>query len=544
MEADNIGHWPRDGIVRERIDGIDLLIYENRPLNIPQMFYAAVDANAERTALVCDDIRWTYHDLEIRVNQTANALRQKWGIQKGDRVAVLLGNCPEFVILYLVVTAIGGIFVPLNTRLKSAELLHQINKSAPVLLVVAQEFWSEVLPARADMMASIRDVLSVEGSIAGAAKFDDIYDKEYSQWRSPIEGLDEKEISCILFTSGTTGQPKGVMLSHCNVVGTAIACARVFEADKEDVDFVMVPLFHVTGLFTQLSQTLYLGGTTVLMRRFKADDALALIEKERVTLSISVPTIYWLMLISPNFSKYRLDSFRKIIYGGAPASPELIHQLSKAFPGATLINAGGLTEGTSLQYALPAGDALRKAGSVGFATPCTEYRIVDTNGVDTAPGTVGELVLKGAGIAKGYWEDPENTAATFKEGWLYTGDLAKVDTDGYLWFMDRRKDMIIRGGENIYSVEVENILYAYPKTLEAAVVGIPDRIFGEQVMAFVVLKEGETSSKDEIRAFCSKHLADYKVPKYIEFLQEPLPRNPGGKVQKEILRTKSMSTLP
>jgi acyl-CoA synthetase (AMP-forming)/AMP-acid ligase II len=277
------------------------------------------------------------------------------------------------------------------------------------------------------------------------------------------------------------------------------------------------------------------------MRVFKADQALGLIEREQVTLSISVPTIYWLMLLSPVFSSNRLASFRNIVYGGAPASPELIQRLAEACPGASLVNAGGLTEGTSLQYALPPEDALRKAGSVGLPTPCTEYRILDEDKRDVRPGQVGELVLRGAAVARGYWEDPENSSEAFREGWLHTGDLARMDDDGYLWLMDRKKDMIIRGGENIYSVEVENVLYAFPKTLEAAVVGVPDPIFGEQVKAFVVLKEGERAAEEEVQAFCAQRLARYKVPRFVDFLEEALPRNPGGKVRKNQLRSKISS---
>jgi len=527
-------NWPQDGIVREQIEGVDLLIYEDRPRSIPQMFYNSALAQPDRTALICDDIRWSYKELEARVNLAALTLKQKWGIQKGDRVAVMLGNCPEFVILYLGITIIGGIFVPLNTRLKSREFSYQIQKATPKLVFVSEDFWTEIEPIKQDLR-SVEKFFSVGGDITGTEPFEVLF-TDSSTERIFIENLNENDLGCILFTSGTTGHPKGVMLTHCNVVNTAIACARVFNATVDDVDLIMVPLFHVTGLFTQLSQTLYLGGTSVLMRTFKADAAMAIIEKEHATLSISVPTIYWLMLVSPSFSKYRLDSFSKIVYGGAPAAPELVQQLAEAFPGASLINAGGLTEGTSLQYALPPDVALRKAGSVGLPTPCTEYRLADEQGVDVPNGEVGELILKGAGIAKGYWEDMDNTKRAFKDGWLYTGDLAKADDEGYLWFMDRKKDMIIRGGENIYSVEVENVLYAFPKTLEAAVVGVPDKIFGEQVKAYVVLKEGQTASEEEIRNYCAKHLADYKVPKYILFLNEPLPRNPGGKVKKEVLR--------
>jgi acyl-CoA synthetase (AMP-forming)/AMP-acid ligase II len=279
-----------------------------------------------------------------------------------------------------------------------------------------------------------------------------------------------------------------------------------------------------------------MGGKSVIMKTFKVDEAMAIIEKESITSVVAVPTIYWLMLVSPSFKKYNLTSLRTICYGGAAASPELIVQLSKEFPKAKLINAGGLTEGTSGQYALPAEDGLRKAGAVGLPMPCTELRVVGEHGEDLPPGQVGEMILKGPGICKGYWKKPEATAKSFKDGWLYTGDLAKIDEEGYVWLVDRKTDMIIRGGENIYSIEVENILYFHPKVLEAAVVGVPDKIFGEEVKAFLYLKEGESADEEEIRDHCRKYLADYKVPKYIEFLKEPLPRNPGGKVIKAALR--------
>jgi len=484
--------------------------------------------------LIYEGLRWSYWELSQRVNRAAFSLRERYGIHKGDRVAVVLNNCPEFVVLYLAVTSVGGVFVPLNARLKSQELLPQILKAKPRVLVAGEDTWGELEP----ILGQLRGVerIFTQGAHGPATEPLEALTEGTEAPQFPLAQLQEEDLSSIIFTSGTTGTPKGVMITHRNVVNTAQACAKVFGSTSWDVDLIMVPLFHVTGLHTQLCKSLYLGSTTVLMREFKAHKALELIERERVTLSISVPTIYWLMLLCPDFPRRDLGSFRTIVYGGAPCPPELIVRLQEAFPGASLINAGGLTEGTSLQYALPPQDALRKAGSVGFPTPCTEAMIVDETGLQLGPGEVGELLLKGAGIARGYWEDPLETAKTFKGGWLHTGDLARVDQEGYLWLMDRKKDMIIRAGENIYSVEVENVLYAFPKTLEAAVVGVPDAIFGEQVKAYVVLKQGELATEGEIRDFCSRHLADYKVPRFVEILREPLPRNPGGKVRKDLLR--------
>jgi acyl-CoA synthetase (AMP-forming)/AMP-acid ligase II len=526
--------WPRDGVVRECVGGVALLIYEERPPSLSAMFYASVDRHPDRTALVCDDLRWTYGDLEKRVNAAAQGLKERWAVGPGDRVAVVLHNGPEFVVLYLAVAALGAIFVPLNARLTSAELRSQIRKARPVLLFASRDTWPQVAPLRGEA-SWINGFFHVGEKIPETVPYDSLVEGTRVP-RPPVGEIREGDLCSVIFTSGTTGEPKGVMISHRNVVNTAQACARVFGSTCQDVDLIMVPLFHVTGLHTQLAKSLYLGSTTVIMRTFKADQALELIQREQVTLSISVPTIYWLMLVSPAFSPDRWASFRNIVYGGAPAAPELIQRLAQACPGASLINAGGLTEGTSLQYALPPEDALRKAGSVGLPTPCTECRIVDEKGRDVEWGQVGELLLKGGAVTEGYWEDPENTARAFRQGWLHTGDLARVDEEGYLWLMDRKKDMIIRGGENIYSVEVENVLYGFPKTLEAAVVGVPDPIFGEEVKAFLVLKAGETATPEEIRAFCGGRLADYKIPRFVDFMEEALPRNPGGKVRKELLR--------
>ncbi len=526
--------WSKEGVTRELIEGEELLIYKERPSSLPHMFRESLARNPDRLALICEELRWSYKELACLVNRASFSLSERCSLRKGDRVAVLLNNCPEFVVLYLAVTSLGGIFVPLNARLKARELLPQLLKARPKILVAGQDTWAE-LESLEEALQGIERIYKLGLPSPGAQPLQDLL--EGPDAPPPcLEHVQEEDLCSIIFTSGTTGSPKGVMITHRNVVNTAQACSRVFSSGPQDVDLIMVPLFHVTGLHTQLCKSLYLGSTTVLMRAFKAEKALEIIERERVTLSISVPTIYWLMLLSPGFQSRDLSSFRTIVYGGAPCPPELILKLQQAFPGASLINAGGLTEGTSLQYALPPEDALRKAGSVGFPTPCTEARVVDEQGKDVGAGEVGELLLKGAGIARGYWEDPEETLKTFRGGWLHTGDLARMDEQGYLWLMDRKKDMIIRGGENIYSIEVENVLYAFPKTLEAAVVGVADPVFGEQVKAFVVLKEGQHSTEQEIQGFCSQFLADYKVPRFVEILQEPLPRNPGGKVQKDLLR--------
>jgi acyl-CoA synthetase (AMP-forming)/AMP-acid ligase II len=277
-----------------------------------------------------------------------------------------------------------------------------------------------------------------------------------------------------------------------------------------------------------------MGSTCVIEEKFNSEMALKTIEKEKVTVCVAVPTIFWLMMVHPAFDSFDLSSLNRIIYGGAPASANYIKQINAKFPDAIQINAYGLTECTSLASALPHREALRKRGSIGLPTIGSEIKIVDENENEVTTNVVGELLIKSSQVCEGYWQNEKATKENFRDGWLYTKDLAKVDKEGFIYLMDRKKNMIIRGGENIYSIEVENVLYSNPKILEAAVVGAPDEIFGEQVKACIVLKANEEASEEEIRLHCNQYLADFKVPKYIEFYDE-LPRNPAGKVIKEKL---------
>ena len=356
--------------------------------------------------------------------------------------------------------------------------------------------------------------------------------KEASFTEFPI---DEEDLASIMYTSGTTGRPKGAMICHRNLICNAITGSFVMKVTPETKQIILTPLFHASALHSQLMSSFLKVGTSVIMKEFKTKDSLELIAKEKITLVIAVPTMYWFWVTHPEFEKYDLSSVEYTISGAAPAAPELIKLLAEKFPRSKFINAGGQTESTSFTFGLDPKDALKKLGSIGWATPCNEIIVVDDKGNELPVNETGELWFKGPAVCKGYWNNPQGTKETFTNGWLHTGDVGKVDEDGYLFLLDRKKDMIIRGGENIYCIEVENALYSHPKVLEAAVVGIPDKVFGEQVKAAIVLKPGETATEEEIRTFCLKQLADYKVPKYVTFL-DALPRNPGGKVIKSILR--------
>jgi long-chain acyl-CoA synthetase len=304
---------------------------------------------------------------------------------------------------------------------------------------------------------------------------------------------------------------------------------------------LVVPLFHVTGCLATMTLNYATGGKLVLMPagRFDPDKALAVIEREKVTSFGGVPTIMWRILESPNLHEYDLSSVKRASYGGAPAAPELVERVEQVFPNLrkTLATAYGLTETASVATAISGEDYFNHPGSVGRPVPTVELRIVDAQGNDAPPRAKGEVWLKGPTImAQGYWRRPDANAASFSEGWFHTGDIGYVDDDGYLYLVDRAKDMIIRGGENVYSVEVENVLFDHPDVVDAAVVGVPHKELGEEVKAVVQLRAGSTVTADDIREFARQHLADFKVPAYVEIRTEPLPRNPAGKVLKNLLR--------
>jgi long-chain acyl-CoA synthetase len=262
------------------------------------------------------------------------------------------------------------------------------------------------------------------------------------------------------------------------------------------------------------------------------------VEREGIRSMVGVPTMYIMLLESPNFGKYNLSSLENLSYGGAPAPPDMVKKLNEVFPNAGLGNGYGLTETSSISTLLRGEDAVRKPDSVGKPAPVVELRVVDEEGNDLPPNQVGELLIRGPNVVKGYWNKPEATAETFVDGWLHSGDLGRIDEEGFVYIVDRKKDMILRGGENIYCVEIEDVLYAHPKVLEAAIIGVPDKVFGEEVKAVIHLKEGLQATEEEIQEFCGQHLAHFKVPKYVAFTESLLPRNPQGKVVKPELKEK------
>ena len=530
--------WPLNGIIEEKYHGDIERVFADRPKSLTEMLERTTDEYPNNLAIVCEDVRLTYSDFRDNINRLSYGLNSVGNIRKNDRIAVLLTNCQEVPIIIFAASQIGAITVCLNNRLSPPELEYQLDNCGAKMLIVQPSFLTpieDVIP-RLKSLKSIY-LIGVTGADKFSIKLGNFSDLIETVGNLNHTDIDESDTTLLLYTSGTTGHPKGVKISHRNIINYSLQLIRHLELKPRDIDGIFVPLFHITGLLTQFCAFVACGGTNVILPTYNTRQAMALIEKENINFSVSVPTIYWLMLVSPDFSNYDLSSFTKIVYGGAPASPELINKLSKYFPESQLVNTFGLTE-TTAQTILPHKDAIRKCDSIGLPLVLCDIKIVNEKGNDVSVDEVGELCVKGSIVSKGYWRNPEaNKKAFDKEGYFHTGDMVKIDEEGYLYLMDRKSDMIIRGGENIYCVEVENAIYAHKKVLEAAAFGVPDRIFGEEVKAIIVLKDALTASQDEIREHLKNHLADYKIPKYIEFSDHPLPRNPGGKVMKHILKS-------
>ncbi|HWP44568.1 MAG TPA: AMP-binding protein, partial [Blastocatellia bacterium] len=349
-----------------------------------------------------------------------------------------------------------------------------------------------------------------------------------------IEDLTAGDVAAIFYTSGTTGFPKGAMTTHENFLSNIETCHRIRTVPRDGSvrNLVSVPLFHVTGCNSQLLPTCEAGNTVVIMPAFEVQAFLRAIRDERINLLVSVPAIYWLAINQPNFGEFDTSAVQWISYGGAPIAPDLVARIMEAFPNARVGNGFGLTETSSVTTFLPHEYARERPETVGFAAPVVDLDLYDP---DPKSG-VGELLVRGPNVVKGYWNKPEATRDTFVDGWLHTGDMARIDEQGFVQIVDRKKDMICRGGENVYCVEVENALAAHPSVFEVAVLGVPDPMMGEKVGAVVVPRPGCEIDTAELLSFASERLADFKVPQYLVVRNTPIPRNPGGKMLKPALR--------
>jgi len=475
---------------------------------------------------------FSYSRLENHTNRIAN-LFLNLGIRKGDTVSLLLPNVPEMVLCYLACMKMGAVAGPLNIHMKSPEIRHILADSQARLLITTSKYLEPIESIRAHL-PSLRHLLSLDGTEDDALDFHREVERQDARLSPSQIGWDDDAI--IIYTSGTTGKPKGCLLTHGNFLSNAGEISRWLGLSESDRLLCVMPLFHVNGIVVTMLTPLYSGGSMVLTERFSTHDFWEIISRYQVSSFGSVAT----MLSMLNHSEYPTGYFEKLdrsrlrfaLCGSAPVPPEVMLRFEKTFQ-CPVVEGYGLSEATCRVTFNPP-DERRRPGSVGLPIG-SSVRVVDDSDARVPVGVIGEIVVRGPSVMKGYFRNPEATGATLRGGWLHTGDLGYEDPDGFYHLVDRKSDMIIRGGENIYPREVDNVLFSHPKIREAATLGIPDELYGEEVKAFVVLREDQQATAEEIRDFCRQYLADFKCPKSIQFLSE-LPKGPTGKILKRELK--------
>lgn len=489
----------------------------------------------EKIAIICEDRTYTYDQLNRIVNRLAHGL-DALGIKKGDKVALMIKNSDYFPIAYFATIKLGGIIVPINCRLTSTEAAYIIDHSDTKLVICDEEYGELIEKARS---SKVEQVIAIHQTvIEGHLSFGHVLAENETDPDVEVDRYDDVEI---LYTSGTTGKPKGVLFDHHRVLTAIFIGMPAFGHYNNDRPLHIAPFFHAAQL-RYMTRSIFLSHTNIILKHFDPVETLQAISEHKITLFFGVPTMYNMLLQVPNRERFDLSSIQTCGYGAAPMAPELVKQSMEMFGTDRFFNQCGLTEGGPGGIYLTPEEHKIKMGASGKPRFLMEARVVDREGKDVVPGIVGELILRGESVMKEYYKDPVATAETLRDGWLYTGDLCTVDEDGYMTLVDRNKDIIISGGSNVYSIEVEQILYAYPKVLEAAVIGIPDEKWGETVAAIIVPKPGQTIEDDQLQAFVREHLADYKIPRIIHFM-DALPRNASGKILKFELRKKFEVTV-
>lgn len=532
------------------IGGLPTRVWKNAPPSLRAVLEAS-RAHGDSPFLVYEDERLSFAEHYRRCAALARALRERYGIAKGDRVAIAMRNFPEWSVAFWAAAAIGAIVVPLNAWMTGPELEYCLADCGASVLIADAERAERLLPHLAALRLRATIVTRATASLpAGSIAFEQAMGPIDAAAALPLASIGPEDDATIFYTSGTTGKPKGALGTHrnicTNITSIGFAHGRTLlrrgetlpapgTAPKRTI-LLSVPFFHATGCHSTLCPALHAGNKIVLMYRWDPLRAMQLMERERVTSFGGVPAMAWQVIEHPDFARFDLASVESISYGGAPSAPELVTRIRQRFPRGAPGNGYGLTETSSVTSQHAAEDYERKPDSAGLVIPVCDVRVVDAEGADVPPGGIGELWIKGPNVVKGYWNKPEATAATFTAGWLHSGDLVRMDEEGFLYILDRAKDMLIRGGENVYCVEVESALYSHPAIMDAAVVGIPHRVLGEEVGAVVQVKPGAAVDEAELKRHVAGQVAAFKVPVRIELRQDALPRNANGKILKRELR--------
>jgi long-chain acyl-CoA synthetase len=489
--------------------------------------------------LVFEEYRLTWKGLNERVDKLVAGLLAL-GIKPGEHLAILADNSHRFVEFYYACSRGGFVAVPLNWRLSDEELTYIIDHSETSAMLVGEEY-VETIERLRDNLSGVREYISMDGPTQGMNDYETLLNGSNSQ--ECVGADDEDAMFILMYTGGTTGLPKGVMLSNRNIMTAALGCLFSMQLKKDDITCMILPLFHIA--FWPVTVVHFVGSKAVISKKFDLGYVLETIQNEKCTHVNIVPTIASFLLMFPDFDKYDLSSLRAMTYAGAPMPLEVLMRLKDKLPDVDLGQGYGLTEAAPTVAILDQYDHAKteteqdkkRLGSAGCECLVTEVRIKDEDGKDLPPGEIGEICVRGANIMLGYWKNPKQTEEALKDGWLHTGDMATMDEDSYIYIVDRKHDMIISGGENIYPREVEEVIYKHPAVAEVAVVGVPDETWGEQVKAAVVLKPGEAATEEEIIKLCKEHLAGYKKPKSVDFVDD-LPKTPIGKILRREVRAK------
>lgn len=504
-------------------DGYEVFAYADRPASIDALLTAAVDAAPDRTAFVYPETgaRVSYADFDQRVDRVAAGLAAA-GVGRGDVVCLLLTNRREFLEVYFACARIGAVSAPINTRVSAREFGYLVGDATPTCLVTETAF--EGLLDEADHDVDADELFLVDGD-RGRDYADLVVDDT-----PPDPTVEEYETASILYTSGTTGHPKGCLADHFHLVNGAVNYRTSFGTEDGLVSMVVVPLFHVAGLVANLLHTVANAGTTVVLDEADPETFLSTIEAGAVEFVLGVPTNYILAMERGDPAAYDLSSWETAAYGGAPMPADSIGRLREAFPDVDLCDAYGTTETVGgLVTMCPDQYSDKYAHTIGLPTPPMELAVVDEDRRPLGPNAVGELAIRGPIVVQMYHDRPDATAEAFSDGWYYTGDLAQITEAGFVELKGRSRDKIVRGGENIYALDIEEVLVAHEGVLEASVTSFPDAVLGERVLAAVVPKAGVRLTEDDLYEHCLANLADYKVPEVFRILDE-LPKNSGGKV--------------
>jgi long-chain acyl-CoA synthetase len=543
------------------INGVKLRTYKNAPPTLRGVLLNSINWG-EREYIVFQDERITYAANYKAVAHLAHRLRNDFGVQKGDRVAVIMRNYPQWPVSFWASLAIGAIATPLNSWWTGDELEYGLADSGSKVAIMDTQILERIrerlpkLPALKHILVARRmdeeadpRIVSLDKMIGDPKSWKDLPDLAM-----PDADIGPEDDATIMYTSGTTGKPKGALATHRAIVSNifnGIACrargllrnrepipVRDPKADPPRIALLAVPFFHATGAFANLAPAMMEADKIVTMYKWDPGEALEIIQRERITVFGGVPAIAWQVLEHPDRDKYDLSSVLSVAYGGAPSAPELVATIKRKFPDSHPGNGWGMTETCATACVNFGQDYVVRPESCGAAAPAMDFKIVGSKGETLGPNEVGELWCRGPNNCKAYWNKPEATAKTYIDGWVVTGDIGRMDEEGFVFLMDRAKDMLIRGGENIYCIEVESAIYDHPAIMDAAIVGIPHKVLGEEVGAVVQVKPEMSVTADELRRFVAQKIAAFKVPVEVIVQHEPLPRNANGKIMKNELRTR------